>query len=455
VLHKSVTQSIHWSKDFVEHLRTVHFALIVISVGLILLVLSSKEYNPITALVQIEEIIDLKHQWSYEWMSSHLVKASRIDYFSSDDPPGIRVGSPNGYSAFPAELVWTKGSIDTSLLNHTRNRVLAVCYFPKNNWWRKNIDDHWPLRATWSPDEFPRNLVEFRQWWNTLASSFLLELPIEVPSITSPATNSIGTVRFLNHKTPLDRASLPEIQFGIDFGQYSEKERRAEYFYYLDSGKRLIVPIVSSLEFEMNQESITKVFPDMHPGLFENSFSDLSTAAQRQMGLPFEDLKEFVHDEASKGPEIFEAFGIKFPARQVTVWGETLVLAVQLYIFIYLRQLTGKLKASDPGWDVPWIGMDQWWVARVSLFSTLVLMPCIAVVLLGCQASARLSAGYWVKTGQFVRLTTPLSKWNISILRTVFSFLLAIVVSISLGVLSWRNRPKLSSTPSCPSQLFE
>jgi hypothetical protein len=58
----------HWSKDFVEHLRTVHFALIAISAGLILLVASSREYNPVTALVQVDEIIDLRHQWSLDWI---------------------------------------------------------------------------------------------------------------------------------------------------------------------------------------------------------------------------------------------------------------------------------------------------------------------------------------------------------------------------------------------------
>ena len=61
----------HWSKDFVEHLRTVHFALIAISAGLILLVLSSKQYNAVTALVEAEEILDLKKQWSLDWIIQH------------------------------------------------------------------------------------------------------------------------------------------------------------------------------------------------------------------------------------------------------------------------------------------------------------------------------------------------------------------------------------------------
>jgi hypothetical protein len=45
----------HWSKDFVEHLRTVHFALIAVAAGLILLVLSAREYNAVTALVLLSD----------------------------------------------------------------------------------------------------------------------------------------------------------------------------------------------------------------------------------------------------------------------------------------------------------------------------------------------------------------------------------------------------------------
>jgi hypothetical protein len=61
----------HWSKDYVEHLRIVHFALIAISAGLVVLLLTSKEYNAVNALVQLEEIINFKQQWNKEWLRAH------------------------------------------------------------------------------------------------------------------------------------------------------------------------------------------------------------------------------------------------------------------------------------------------------------------------------------------------------------------------------------------------
>ncbi len=70
-MRQPVRGSVHWSKDFVEHLRTVHFALLVVSAGLILLLVSSREYNAVSALVQVEQIIDLKRQWSEEWIKKY------------------------------------------------------------------------------------------------------------------------------------------------------------------------------------------------------------------------------------------------------------------------------------------------------------------------------------------------------------------------------------------------
>jgi hypothetical protein len=37
------------------------------------------------------------------------------------------------------------------------------------------------------------------------------------------------------------------------------------------------------------------------------------------------------------------------PSASRWAWGDVLLLSVQLYFFVYLRQLCGKLKSDDPG----------------------------------------------------------------------------------------------------------
>lgn len=53
---------VHWSKDFVEHLRTVHFALIAVSVGLIALSLAHPIGPLERALKQLQEIEKVSEQ---------------------------------------------------------------------------------------------------------------------------------------------------------------------------------------------------------------------------------------------------------------------------------------------------------------------------------------------------------------------------------------------------------
>jgi hypothetical protein len=44
-----------------------------------------------------------------------------------------------------------------------------------------------------------------------------------------------------------------------------------------------------------------------------------------------------------------------------------------------------KLKPEDPGWDVPWIGMDSSQLSKTILYVSLVVLPCIAAILLSSE----------------------------------------------------------------------
>jgi hypothetical protein len=58
----------HWSKEFVEHLRTVHFALIAASIGLIIIGLSAKTYKSSIAIRELRQILELRKLWKPKWI---------------------------------------------------------------------------------------------------------------------------------------------------------------------------------------------------------------------------------------------------------------------------------------------------------------------------------------------------------------------------------------------------
>lgn len=126
---------------------------------------------------------------------------------------------------------------------------------------------------------------------------------------------------------------------------------------------------------------------------------------------------------------------MKFPAGQATVWGIIILLSVQLYLYLYLKQLNGKLGESDPGWDVPWIGMDTSRPARVIFLTTVLVLPCSAV-----GALATYSA---------------LHRWP-SLARDSYSVTTdaaltgAFIFAAILGALSWKYRPKVQATSEDP-----
>ena len=88
----------HWSKEYVEHLRSVHFALIAVCSGLIILMLSASRYSQEDAKRQLKQLASIQKGWnpilleSPERFSQDTVRQDR-DQLSQ---PGVnrRVFSP-------------------------------------------------------------------------------------------------------------------------------------------------------------------------------------------------------------------------------------------------------------------------------------------------------------------------------------------------------------------------
>jgi hypothetical protein len=439
----------HWSKDFVEHLRTVHFALIVISAGLILLVLSSRKYNAVNALVQIEEIIDIRKQWSPQWIQNHCA-VTRLAAMRNDTST-MQVEPPN-WEPDPNQIWGISGeSVTTEMRMQNPYRVFALkLKFPKPNWVQANH-----TTPDWSPFEFPQTLTEFRSWWQTLQQTYTIYIPRGFK--TCPRLSAAGKSHpsaCILPPNPTGRHVDVDLELTNDRGFALAAIRDQpmldsnDLWYWgdtkVDSVRIGVFPRILEVdECSIRQGTISRLYRNLSEGNFNTSFSDLSTAAENDFDLPLEDVKEFMRDEAAKGPEVFEAFGIKFRPENITLGGQILVLSIQLYFFIYLRQLSGKLRADDPGWDVPWIGMDTSRLGRIILLISLVLLPISAMALLDFQAVH----------GKQGLLFTGLSVW---VQRSRYAALaVALIASICLGILSWLYRPKVKvEEPSNQSALF-
>jgi hypothetical protein len=422
----------HWSKDFVEHLRTVHFALLAVATGLIVLVLSSREYNAATARVEIEEIVDLKQSWSPAWMEQFGEGHESNEQDQGDD------------ALYNGGLANIRGSIDYALTSSSTAFIAVECVLPKENWRQSGSAD------AWSPSTFPGTLSEFEKWWDNLGqSSYIIYLPkaqrfgeVLDFQLKSKDTGYRGTFRPGETVLEGDKEQSPQYSFQLSLTPSSEQP--SQWIYHGMSGTKILnIHIYGWAQRKVTQDTITRRFRNLRGGRFGSSFADLAQASKLISDLPLEDVRTFIRDEAAKGPEAFEAFGVKFPAGQVALWGTVLMLGIQLYFLTYLQQLSGKLAAGDPGWDVPWIGMNPGVVAQSIFFATIVPLPSFALVLLSIRRTIWLYSN--VSSDKSKSFGARIGSIHLSSWAEFAGLLLACFATIVLALLCWRYRPKVKN----------
>jgi hypothetical protein len=118
----------------------------------------------------------------------------------------------------------------------------------------------------------------------------------------------------------------------------------------------------------------------------------------KYQSLALDKIDPILESEQSRAGESLEAFGVKFPAQGATRWGIALILAVQLYFWIHLHELSKKLKPHDDGWEVAWVGVYPSNSSRIVFRISAFLLPLCAVVVVGMRGLLLGNFGlpYWV-----------------------------------------------------------
>jgi hypothetical protein len=142
-----------------------------------------------------------------------------------------------------------------------------------------------------------------------------------------------------------------------------------------------------------------------------------------------------------------DTFSVRFPGLSARVI--TILIGIQLYFVMYMKQLSSRLMPDDPGWDVPWMTMDQSMLARTMLFVSLVLLPGFAALFVMVQVATQLfrNSSFWHPRTLFNNISVPSRAQLVLMLVGFF-------VSLCLSILCWKYRPKLTE-PVAPSEVLE
>jgi hypothetical protein len=421
----SIADPTHWSKDYVEHLRAVHFGLVTLSAGLIILVLSSKGYDAATARAEIDEILRLKNAWSPAWIVQNAEHGSDVPTNSSSakdtlPPHDLHIKD----SDFLIRFTWV-GS---------KEQQTYRCILPDENW--HNLSKNFFVSP--SPTKFPTTIRQFEYWWQELATQYRVAIPKQLDS-----SGSIVRPRNEKHLAMIGNFSIVD-------GHHQSEPVESEPVKLLLLGDKaymgsvrgvsLWIPVIRESVYELTQEDITRTFESMKPGKFVDSFRDLAYASDKRGDLKLEELAVYIREEANKGPDVVEAFGLKIQSTQISLWGTVLVLGAQLYLFVYLRQLSGKLRADDPGWDVPWICTNPSGLAQTMSFFSISVLPATATFLLR-RPLPTVPSLLWIRTHS-----------DLSFLLHVLLEVVPMIgwaLSLVLAGSCWGHRPKLTTKASC------
>jgi hypothetical protein len=116
---------------------------------------------------------------------------------------------------------------------------------------------------------------------------------------------------------------------------------------------------------------------------FSKCFTELDFVGRDKGFFLLKDLSDALDSEVAHNDRQFEAFGVKFPTEDLSRWVIVLVLAILLYFYVTLRELSPKIKSTDPGLEVAWIGLYPSWFACLLLWTSALVVPGVAVITLG------------------------------------------------------------------------
>jgi hypothetical protein len=408
VFHANDRHSPHWSEDFVEHIRTVHFALVAVCLGLIGLLQFEKPKDVKTAQSQLQEIKLAVDSWD----SEPGVAAVR-DAFSNAGAGHFGIGQFSGFEIFQENLMFT----DTPLIWVPSEKTGGGEAINSSDFINKM-------------NTKPNSLAEFREFWNLLGKK------LQVWSVDRQhlperyvVVNADGSVSVMNYKLQtltsgqtVDPTLSDEDQRQKISGAFHVNAPECVYS-FSKGGSTMLLPVAVSSKKEIDtQAALITTHPYWKEGVFSKSFSELETATAGRQDSSFEALASSLADEAAKPrTDSFEIFGVKFPVESASRWGIVLILGIQLYLWIHLYEVSPRLKEGDPGWDVAWIGVYQSVPAKILFFASTALLPLITITALGYHA--------FVALGSHATRTVSASVWAIYLSAVVVSLILSVLIS--------------------------
>jgi hypothetical protein len=402
-----------------EHLRMVHFTLVIMCVALLAASIPNKSKKVERALDQLQQIISVQsiRKKAKGPLNPNEAMLQKIgEAHSTGDPRNLDGGYPAKGPAALIKVALPEDHTDVEIMlpplwhnvdiarvqlwkpdKTSRQESERTRFFFQNT--RPGLGSDSRIPSLWA--DF--NLESFRKFWDgldLLNSVFALNRVypyayigkddsqanegewVKVNIVDARAYKGrAGTLKLLPDRGPL-RSSWPTRMHRSSYAYQWHVRLTSEDGF--KENYSITIPL-SYKQVEVNAQAIcSRLFKnEPTPGRFDKSFPALKELTEFTESLPLDRLKQQLESEQERSREGFEIFGVKLPTELIGTWGILSLLVVQLYFWLHLLRFV-KQAREDRGNDasvsqIPWIGFYPEKITRFIFIFSSVGLPLIIV----------------------------------------------------------------------------
>lgn len=435
-------------KDYVEHLRTIHFSLLASCIALIIAVqfLPGREwYDAKNHLERLTPFIIGLNNSKIEELERAVINQAIACFRRKLDRPNFSPArctyddehtDPQLLASDFAEMPGTPKPLNlknvwraevTSLDGQEKlepivsdGDVTACCVMAGG--FKTKLELKQPIKAAFTPrSEIPSlpqppTLNDYKKVWDAFSGNSTIEIPWDLQIALQPTVGKLPEPKF--EKEVPGNASNTTILSKTD-----TEGRREKIVYVSEDLPSSEFPSPVKLEVTVATKKI-----HVNPGFWltqDKGFNEKTAnlfklaADNGLMGLEVPKAQDNINKKlAEKGGNIHVA-GLQVPSDMILSWGIAVIIGLQLYALVHLK-FYSRILIKNYTHKVAWVGNYTDELSKIIFFLTTVLLPSITVLYLGYKLIADPEFNYQFAVILIIFISVLISYSTIKFIRLVW-----------------------------------
>jgi len=417
------------TKDFAEHLRSVHFTLGIVCLGLIVIATQPTRPELRTAYDQARDITEVAgHLSPFRTSLFETDAVTQVDEFKKTQSPafGSLDSLPN-----PPKALEINGNRYNVVFNG-RNWGFLWVSPPLNTMLEAGVVDGAQLEVS-----SPKNLADFRLLWDgatdvmawgggELSSYACVRKGSSFGGISETWLKWNTIAPSPKYKTLA--LSLGALHFSDEVAVPQPLRGHLRHAFVSEEGMpQIVIPTVTEIPVAIVDGQALLIRADQgrwHHGYYVRAFEELYAVTHDYESVDLKTIERIVGSELERSKDVFQAFGVTFPVETTASWGVLLVLAVQVYFLFHLVEFRRRNMQNV---TIAWIGLYRGWGPRLLFVVSSFLFPLIVVSYVAPKSGLRgyfdwapswLSAGALILFSLAVAAISGREYWRIQTTKT-------------------------------------